>query len=286
MQHRANLAIGPFTFAVATDSGAVADDIARIYRDFVLPQRPDFVDFDIALRTRSPLRRWIKPQIDFFLNERRPFKPLPRAQGYAMLEWGMNWCVANHAHQYLIVHAGVVERQGKVVVMPAVQGAGKSTLTAALAWSGWRLFSDELALLSLEDRQVQPLPRPINLKNESIDIIANFIGGGVFSRTVHDTSKGSVALLQPPAASVEAMHRTAPVGAIVFPRYVAGSGLRLRALTRARAFEDIIGHCFNYHLLGLEAFETLHSVIARCNCYSLEYSDFARADRALTELVS
>jgi hypothetical protein len=256
MQHRANLAIGPFTFAVATDSAAVADDMARIYRHLVRPQRPDFVDFDIALRTRSPLRRWFKPQIDFFLNERRPFKPLPRAQGYAMLEWGMNWCVANHAHQYLIVHAGVVERNGKVIVMPAAQGAGKSTLTAALAWSGWRLFSDELALLGLRDQQVQPFPRPVNLKNESIGIIADFIDGGVF------------------------------VGAIVFPRYEPGVGLRLRPLARASAFEDIIGHCFNYHLLGLEAFDTLYRVITGCNCYSLEYSDFARADRALAELVS
>ncbi len=198
----------------------------------------------------------------------------------------MNWCVANHAHQYLIVHAGVVERNGKVIVMPAVQGAGKSTLTAALAYSGWRLFSDELALLGLADGQVHPFPRAINLKNDAVGIIADFIGGGVFSRTAHDTSKGSVALLQPPVESLRAMRVPAPAAVVVFPGYVPGSGVKLTSLPRPAAFEEIIDHCFNYHLLGLEAFELLYSVFARCDCYRLEYSDFALADAALTELVA
>jgi len=289
--HHANLTIGPFSFAIATDSDAVASDLARIYQHFGCrpsskSARPDFVDFDIAVRTRSPLRRYIKPQIDFYLNERRPFKPLPRDQGYAMLEWGMNWCIANHAHQYLIVHAGVVERNGRAVVMPAVQGAGKSTLTAALVYSGWRLFSDELALLGLGDQWAYPVPRPINLKNESIAIIDAYIGGGVFSRPAHDTSKGTVALLQPPAASVEAMKIGAPVGAIVFPRYVPDSGVQLTAVERAVAFEEIIAHCFNYHLLGVEGFDLLYGIISASPCYTLEYSDFDLARAALAELVA
>ncbi|QIB67534.1 HprK-related kinase A [Kineobactrum salinum] len=278
--------MGPFTFAVATDNAAVAADLQRIYQHVALPARPDFVDFDLSVRTRLPWRRFIKPQVDFFRNEQRPFKPLPRDQGYAMLEWGMNWCVANHAHQYLIVHAGVVERNGKAIVMPAVQGAGKSTLTAALAYSGWRLFSDELALLGLADAQVHPFPRAINLKNDAVGIIADFIGGGVFSRTAHDTSKGSVALLQPPVDSLRAMRTPAPPAVVVFPSYVPGSGVRLTSLPRPAAFEEVIGHCFNYHLLGLEAFELLYGMFSRCECYRLEYSDFALADAALTELVA
>jgi HprK-related kinase A len=282
--HHFNLNIGPFSFAIATDSTPVATDISRIYQNFTPPPPRAFVDFDIAVRTKSPLRRFIMPQIDFFLNEHRPFRPLPRSQGYAMLEWGMNWCIANHAHHYLIVHAGVVERNGKVLMMPARQGAGKSTLTAALAHAGWRLFSDELALISLQDRLAQPVPRPINLKNESIAIIDSYIGGGVFSRPAHDTSKGTVALLQPPLASVVNMQVRAPVQTIVFPRYTPGSGAQLRAIDRPAAFEEIISHCFNYHLLGAEGFETLYDIICAASCFTLEYSDFDLANKSLAEL--
>ena len=43
----------------------------------------------------------------------------------------------------------------------------------ALRWfvSGWRLLSDEMTLLSTSDGQIYPVPRPISLKNESIDVI-------------------------------------------------------------------------------------------------------------------
>ena len=41
-----------------------------------------------------------------------PFAPLPLDQAFPMLEWGLNWCVSAHCHQYLIFHAAVVEKSG------------------------------------------------------------------------------------------------------------------------------------------------------------------------------
>ena len=69
-----------------------------------------------------------------------------------MLEWGLNWCVAGHAHQYLMLHAAALERNGRAVILPGDPGAGKSTLTAALMLSGWRLLSDEITLVDRERR--------------------------------------------------------------------------------------------------------------------------------------
>jgi hypothetical protein len=41
----------------------------------------------------------------------------------------------------------VLERGGRALLLPAPSGSGKSTLCAGLAFNGWRLLSDELALL-------------------------------------------------------------------------------------------------------------------------------------------
>lgn len=277
--------IGPFVFSITTDDAAVALDISRIYSHHEHDEHQGFIDFHVTVKSPSQLRKIFRPQVVFFRNSRRPFKPLPRDQGYAMLEWGMNWCIANHAHQFLILHAGVVERNGCAVVMPATQGAGKSTLTAALSFNGWRLFSDELALISPITRHVSPVPRPINLKNASIAIIDRYIGGGVFSREARDTAKGTVALLQPPKDSVTRMHETAPIGAVVFPRYQAGADTQIESLAPDEAFREVLNHSFNYHVLGHEGFELLHAIFTETPAYTLVYSDFDNVNAALSALI-
>src|SRR3546814_17273791 len=71
-------------------------------------------------------------------------------QALPMLEWGLNWCIGAHGHQFLIIHAAVIERNGLAAILPGAPGSGKSTLTACLVHNGWRLLSDAMALVSLQ----------------------------------------------------------------------------------------------------------------------------------------
>jgi ABC-type cobalamin/Fe3+-siderophores transport system ATPase subunit len=68
-----------------------------------------------------------------------------------------------------------VERNGKALLLAGPSGAGKSTLCAALITRGWRLLSDEAAMIRPDDGLIQPYPRPICLKNASIDLIAEAV---------------------------------------------------------------------------------------------------------------
>jgi predicted ATPase len=47
-----------------------------------------------------------------------------------------------------MLHAAVVEKNGKALILPALPGSGKSTLSAALAMNGWRFLSDEFTMIS------------------------------------------------------------------------------------------------------------------------------------------
>ena len=60
------------------------------------------------------------------------------------------------------------------MLLPAPPGAGKSTLCAGLVHRGWRLLSDELALVDMETGLVRGMARPVNLKNKSIEVIRDF----------------------------------------------------------------------------------------------------------------
>ncbi len=99
---------------------------------------------------------------------------MPLGHAMPLLEWALNWCISTDAHQFLIVHAAAIERNGLAVVLPAPPGSGKSTLCAALIHRGWRLLSDELALLSLVDGTLHALARPVSLKNRSIDVMSEY----------------------------------------------------------------------------------------------------------------
>jgi HprK-related kinase A len=279
------LPIGPFTFSIKTDHPAVIDNLSDLYSDYTFSDNSPFIDFPITITTRSLVRRFVKPQVDFFLDEFAPFKPLPKDQSFAMLEWGMNWCITTRAHQFLIFHAGTMEKNGKVIIMPAEPGSGKSTLTAAMVYRGWRLFSDELALISLDDELAYPCTRPINLKNNSIDVINNYVDNAVFSTIAKDTHKGTVALLKPPKDSVKRMFEAAPPHCIVFPKYIENAEAKLTPVNQLEAFQQLIEHSFNYHILGEQGFNAIASLLKNVTCYQFEYSDFEQANELLSGLV-
>tara|TARA_Y100000034_G_scaffold104136_1_gene130445 strand:- start:645 stop:1508 length:864 start_codon:yes stop_codon:yes gene_type:complete len=278
--------IGPFNFEVTSTLASVAQQFAYIYHNYPALKDSDFIDFHTEILAPVGLRNFIKPNVQFqFDHHHIPFKPLPKAQGYAMLEWGMNWCIAANAHQYLVLHSAVISKQGKSIIMPAPPGSGKSTLCAAMAYNGWQLLSDELGLVN---RNIETIPctRPINLKNDSIDILKKLAPSARFSQKAHDTQKGTVALLEPPKTSIDQMFEKSVPKAIVFPKYVANSDCVVTPVSDANSLQQIIDNSFNYHVLGLEGFELATKLIKQCQSFHLEYSQFGEANDALEEIIN
>lgn len=257
-----------------------------MYGEFQLGDTKEFADFHVRLAPPSGLRRWIKPQVLFYFDGIPAFKPLPLGQALPMLEWGLNWCVAAHCHQYLVIHAAVVEKNGKAVVLPAPPGSGKSTLCAGLVCRGWRLLSDELALYDMDSGLIYGMARPVNLKNASIDVIKSFAPGVVMSDPVADTTKGTVALMQPPSASVQQVLSSALPARIVLPKYLPDTPFSLELNSSAHTFLLIAEQSFNYDILGVHGFQAVGELIDQCDCYRITYSDLEAAVVALDRLVA
>ena len=155
------LRTGPFSIKVQSRVHSVVDGLAELYGQFEVRNTHEaFADFHVSVNPPPTLRRWLRPQVRFSFDGMQPFKPLPRDQAFPMLEWGLNWCVSTQAHHYLIIHAAVVEKNGLAAILPAPPGSGKSTLTAGLVLSGWRLLSDELTLIDRKTGLLHALPRP------------------------------------------------------------------------------------------------------------------------------
>ena len=275
---------GPVVSRIRSRLSRVMEGVALHYADYALEPDEGFADFSVGVASPASPRRWIRPQVDFQFDGVRPFLPLPADQAFALLEWGLNWCVSNHCHQYLIVHGAAVEKSGLALLLPGPPGSGKSTLCAGLVSRGWRLLCDELTLLDLATGSVVPLPRPISLKNESIDVIRRFAPGATINTPVHDTVKGSVAHMKAPTASVRRGAEPARPRWVVLPRFERGATASLAERSRARTFMHLADNAFNYDIHGRRGFEVLEDLIAGSECFECLFGVLEDAVAALDGL--
>lgn len=281
---RVTLRTGPFVTEIGTDIPFLHSELTRLYGsgNIVAPGR--FADFHVEVQRAKGLRRHIRPQAVFDFDGFQPLKPLGLRQAVPLLEWGMNWIIGGEAHQYLILHAAVVERNGRALIMPAEPGSGKSTLTAALVYRGWRLLSDELTLIRPRDGLALPLARPINLKNESIDVIHRYAPGVFMSAAAYGTAKGTVALLSAPADSVARDNEPALPRWVVFPQFSAGAPARLEKRSKAGSLLYIGDNSINLHMHGAAGFELVADLVDRCDCLEFVYGDLDEAVRVFDSL--
>uniref|UniRef100_L8BA56 Hpr(Ser) kinase/phosphatase n=1 Tax=Rubrivivax gelatinosus S1 TaxID=1138313 RepID=L8BA56_RUBGE len=222
-----------------------------------------------------------------FLFDGQPaFASLPVHHAITMVEWGLNWAIAAHVHHFLVCHAAVLERGGRALLLPAPPGSGKSTLCAALAHRGWRLLSDELALVDPVSGLVRGMARPVNLKNASIRLVSDFVPEVVMTAPVADTTKGTVALMKPPEEAVRRRDEPAIPAWVVLPRWQAGSEACFQRIDRAEAVILLGEQSFNYHVLGAAGFETLVSLVDRCRCLRFTYGSLDQLVPAFDALVT
>lgn len=69
-----------------------------------------------------------------------------------------------------VLHAGGVERDGKVIILPAVAGSGKTTLTASLPSYGYRVLHDDILPVN-PDLTLASLNYPLAIKSGSWSLL-------------------------------------------------------------------------------------------------------------------
>lgn len=274
---------GQFRFRFAHLPGFVLEPLRLMYGDQPTEALAGPADFRISLVCDSWLRRFVRPQITFYCDQQAPFKPAPLSQAFPVLEWGMNWCIAAHDCNRLLVHAAVVEKNGEALIFPAAPGSGKSTLCSYLAFNGWNLYSDEMAVIDCTTGTVSPLFRPVCLKNESIHLIRRWFPEAVLTETARDTRKGDVAHLKALSWQRFQTFKRVKISGVIFPRYQASSKFLIREMENLQAFRQICSHAFNYNIVGQNGFRAISELVDHSRQYSVVYSDLEDVNRFLLQ---
>jgi HprK-related kinase A len=276
---------GPFSVHLRSDLPRFIRLIQRLYGSLNTQPAESFSHFHIRIDSVRAWRRlWLRQQSLFRIDGLRPFEPYPLDHALPLFEWGLNWCVGMTAHQHLMLHSAVLEKNGMGLIMPALPGSGKSTLCAALAYRGWRLLSDEFGIVRHVDGRLLPMPRAIGLKNESIRVIAEYAPDAWIGPSFENTRKGTVAHVAPPPDSLERQAETVPPRWVVFPRYAPNADLTLDPQAKSLAFTRLSNNSFNYQVTMENGFRTLTTLADRCDAYLLKYSSLDDAVSRLNRL--
>ena len=282
------LSCAPYTFKVTCKNATLANRLRTMYGGRLEPAEhfDGYIDYEVAMQGGNGLRHFIKPQARFAFEGNEPFLPFKPSQGYALFEWGLNWVVSSQEFNFLIVHSAVLAKGNKAVLFPASSGSGKSTLAAYLMYRGWRLLSDEMALIKPFSREVVPFVKPLCLKNSSIDLCQQWYEGEAFSEIAYDTHKGDVIHLKPSEPSVKYERESAEIVAVIFPRYTPSPQFDVYSIDKVGCFKGLSDNAFNYGVLGKGGVNALINIAEHSQCFEVHYDNLNDVDMFLDEVLN
>jgi HprK-related kinase A len=169
-----------------------------------------------------------------------------------------------------------------VLILTGESGSGKSTLAALLGENGWRLLGDEFALIGPHSGHAHPFPRPISLKNASIDVLQAIAPPERFGTRINGTPKGDIRHLIPNAKALKGMDTPAPPALILFPRY--GLQSDVRAVLPSEVFIRLTQASTNYVALAERGYTALTRLVTTTPARAIDYPDTATAMKLVNRL--
>lgn len=158
--------------------------------------------------------------------------------------WDVHQLATKTSRDFLMLHAGAVARGGRGLLMPAVQDAGKSSLTTALALEGFDYMSDEIGALDPVTARLYPFPKHIWLDDDSLGHFP-----GLAERLRDEQAPLNEFFLQryvrPREDLGAGLSGPVPTGWIVFPSADRDGPARLEPIAKSDAVHRLATNCFN-----------------------------------------
>ena len=197
---------------------------------------------------------------------------------FLFLEWQL--CgVAVRSRRYLLLHAGMVVRRGRGVVLAGRSGAGKTTLVAALCLRGWRYVTDEILVVDPEGPAARPFPRSLLVRESAL------AGWPALRARLKESSLGGVPYLGDhwflaPAAAPGAERACA----VLFVEYRPGEPVTVDSLSRCRGLFELTRHTFNLGALGEPGLDALDAWTSAARFGRLSGGDLRGAVERVEEM--
>lgn len=184
-----------------------------------------------------------------------------------------------------VLHSAAVTEGRHCLLLPGAPGAGKSTLAAALMFSGLTCLGDDCIVLGGQAMKAFPFPVGLSLKEPSWSSLTPF-WPGLEAAPAYRHGKGNVRYVPPTPTWRSVSAAGLPVSGMVFPEFQAGTATSLQALPPSQTFARLFAaRSWLRPPLTRGSVEDFVSWVRSAPSSALTYSDLSEAVAVVRELV-
>lgn len=267
-----------------SSSSEFAGRVRSLLRSFSLHQDGVFPpDVTLSLVIAPPLKNRVAKPFHFLYREGYCVgRTVHTWQLFRYLETQLDLFLAESVKEFLLLHAGVVSRNGAGIILPGPSGSGKSSLTLALVGLGYSYLSDEFAAVEPSTGEVHAFPKPISIKNTSV--FPELASRKDLWSGPEENYEEAVWYIHPEDVVPNSVGRQAPIRYIIFPRYDASAPLTLQSISPSDAIKELINNSINFSSLGKGGLHILARLVREAECYTLLTNGIGPAVEVINEL--
>lgn len=188
---------------------------------------------------------------------------------FAAAEWRLTRALMQGSPAFYQLHAGVVVRNSRALVLCGSSGAGKTSLAIGLGLRGAAIYGDEVALFEFDSERVVAFPRDLIARNATVALFPHLSelalpSWKVFPEHRHVPPRGWCGTAGPPV----------PCAGFVFPRLdFASNGPILRRLGPAETAQRVLEQSFNISEWGAKAIDFAGKLAESLPAWELVFAD-------------
>ena len=182
-------------------------------------------------------------------------------------------------HSGIAIHAGLVSKDEKCLLLPADSGSGKTSVTTWMLTRGWQYHTDELVLIDLESGELTPFTRPLTIKPSGLQPLSEIFD--IEKNKAKLRASRSATMIPHRLINPNYICQVPDLSLIVFPHYAPKLEPELRLLTRAAAGLELMRSNVIARNLPGHGFNHITQLVKSTPAYRLHYQHFSDLDSLL-----
>jgi len=204
-----------------------------------------------------------------------------KSELFSTLEWMITCNALSCLHEFFQLHAGAVIKEGKIILLPANHGQGKTTLTLNLTGNNYRCLSDDIVLIEPETTRIIPFPRSFLIKDKSIKELTK---SNLIDRKYGYYCKSEDILFYNPCSTNKLPVRNTKPYTIIELKHSRRFKNELRPVSKSEMCIKLLKQSFNIHHYKRKSVTILTKLVRNSKCYSLKTNNISDAVRLVSQI--
>jgi|GEM_PF-1052394 len=204
-----------------------------------------------------------------------------KSELFSTLEWMVTCNALSHLQEFFQLHAGAVIKKGKIILLPANHGQGKTTLTLSLTRNNYRCLSDDIVLIEPETTKIIPFPRSFLIKDKSIKKMTE--SHLIDKKSGYYCKSDDIFYYNPYCTNKLHIKDTKP-HTIIELKHSRRFKNELRPVSKSQMCIKLLRQSFNIHNYKRSGVTILTNLVRNSKCYSLKTNNITDAVRLVSQI--